>query len=221
MFAPPPPRTLRRDLLAALGNVADAFEPNELAYLALTSNPEFQIRDKLAWQLTKAGHRVAREYKRCDLAMLDGNEPAAIVELKAPHTGDVRWGRSGERAAIARKHGVDNQLEGVIREDVEKAKKLAPAAETYVLVVLTHVADPVSRELHALVKYVGQRRRVADKREGERTISGSLTRLGETSRVPLGSGTAFDLRCCVDAWLCGPAELPKPNSGNNHALLDK
>jgi hypothetical protein len=60
MFAPPLAGTLRPDILAALGNVATAFEPNELAYLGLTSNPEFQIRDKLAWQLTKAGQRVAR-----------------------------------------------------------------------------------------------------------------------------------------------------------------
>jgi hypothetical protein len=139
--------------------------------------------------------------------VLDGNEPAVVIELKAPHTGDVRWGRadgSGERAAIARKHGVDNQLEGVIREDAEKGKNAARAGEAYVLVVLTHVADPVPRELDALVKYGYQRRRVADQQEAERTICGYLMRLGETSRLPLGVGTAFGLRCSIDAWLCGP-----------------
>ena len=139
--------------------------------------------------------------------MLEGNEPAAVIELKAPHTGDVRWGRadgSGKRAANARKHCVDNQLEGVIRADAEKAKKAARAGEAYVLVVLTHVADPVPRERDALVKYGYQRRRVADQREAERTICGYLMRLGETSRLLLGVGLAFGLRCSVDAWLCGP-----------------
>jgi hypothetical protein len=73
-----------------------------------------------------------------------------------------------------------------------------------VLVVTNHVADPVPRELDALVKYGDELRRVADEREAQRTIYGYLTRLGQASRVRLGVGTAFGLRCSVDAWLCGP-----------------
>jgi len=46
-------RSYRQVLLDALGRVT--FEPNELAYLALTSKPELPIRDRLAWQLVKAG----------------------------------------------------------------------------------------------------------------------------------------------------------------------
>jgi hypothetical protein len=180
----------------ALDNIDAGFDPDELAYLALTSNPEHLVRDRLAWQLTKAGHRVAREWHRCDLAVLDENdEPVALIELKAPHTGDVVWGRK------------TTNLEGRLRADAAKARLLAPGAEVYVLVALTHVVDPVPPTLDAIVKYGKQRRRVADQQKAEITINGYLMRLGQTNRVRLGEGTALGLRCSIDAWLCGPVDI--------------
>ena len=200
--------SLRGQLVRALGDVANAFEPDELAYLALTSKPELLVRDRLAWVLMKAGHRVAREWGRCDLAVLDGDSPAAIVELKAAHTARVEWGLAGsggKRAAFAELHDARTYFEGLIRADAAKALSRAwPEGEGYVVVVLYHVADPVPQALDAVVKYGAELRRVADQREAERKIGEYLARLGEATQVRLGAGEAFDVRCTVDAWLCGP-----------------
>lgn len=187
-----------------------SFEPDELAYLALTSKPEHLVRDRLAWALTKDGHHVAREWRRCDLAVLDGDDPAAILELKAAHTARVEWGLASggsQRAAFAERHGGRTYFEGLIRADAAKALVSArPEGEAYVAVVLYHVADPVPRQLDAFVKYGVELRRVADRRQSERKVGEYLVRLGETTKVRLGAGTAFGIRCGVDVWLCGPVK---------------
>ena len=189
------------------------FEPGELAYLALTSKPELQVRDRLAWELTKAGVRVAREWRRCDLALLSGNgTPLALVEMKATHTGDMKWGLAGpdgRRAAFALAHGASTYLEGLIRADAAKAQALAPTAEVFVLAVVTHLADPVLPALDIWVKYGRQLRAVADRDESEGILGGYLKRLGPVARVPLEHGEALELVVAVEAWLCGPIRKPK------------
>ncbi len=186
------------------------FEPDELAYLALTSKPEFQVRDRLAWRLHQVldgGLLVAREWRRCDLAILEGDKPIALIEFKATHTSDVGWGAAagvGPRAAFALKHGATTYFEALIRADVRKARARDPDAAVYVIVILTHVSDPVPRALASVVKYAGQLRLVADLQLAEKKVDSYLNQLGETSRVPLGTGTAFGLRCGLDAWVCGP-----------------
>lgn len=74
-------------LLDVLNRLSDGFEPDELAYLALTSKPEFVIRDATAFQLyrqlTPKGLLVAREWRHSDIAILENDAPAAIVELKS------------------------------------------------------------------------------------------------------------------------------------------
>jgi hypothetical protein len=83
-----------RDILDdEMKKIAISFNENELAYLALTSKIEFPIRDKLAYNLYKKlwgqGIIVAREWRRSDLAFLDGGEPVFICELKAAYTFDI------------------------------------------------------------------------------------------------------------------------------------
>jgi hypothetical protein len=202
--------SLRVELSSALAEVGAAFEPGELAFLALTSKPEALVRDRLGWALTKSGRRVAREWppSRCDLAVLgDGGEPLALVELKATHTGSMEWGRAGNggvRASFAEKHGARTYLEGLIRADAAKARALAGSGEAYVLVVVTHVGDPVPPSLDAFVKYGRELRAVADRQQAEQTLAGYLAPLGEAAPVDLGGGEAFGIRATVNAWLCGP-----------------
>ena len=70
---------------------AKSFAAGELAYLALTSKVELPIRDRLAWCLhTSLPNRVvAREWKRCDLAVLDddGVKPLSRNEDLWFHSG--------------------------------------------------------------------------------------------------------------------------------------
>jgi hypothetical protein len=140
------------------------FESDELAYLALTSKPELQVRDRLAWRLhQELSPRllVVGEWRRCDLAILDGEAPIACLEFKAAHTGDVDWGTAegvGARASFALQHGGTTYFEALLRADVRKARALAPKADVYVIVVLMHVFDPVPRDLASVMKYAGQLR---------------------------------------------------------------
>jgi len=153
------------------------------------------------------GLLVAREWRRCDLAILEGEKPIALIEFKATHTGDVAWGAAagvGARAVFALEHGATTYFEALIRADVQKARALDPDAVVYMIVLVTHVVDPVPRALAGVVKYAGQLWRVADLQLAEQKIVGYLNHLGKTSCVPLGAGIAFNLRCSVDAWLCGP-----------------
>ena len=71
--------SMRGELEKALSNVGRNFEEDQLAFLTLTSKPELQIRDALAWRLHRAFPDliVSREWRRTDLAVLDraGNPP--------------------------------------------------------------------------------------------------------------------------------------------------
>ena len=85
---------IERILVETLNGLGECFlnekGKGELAYLALTSKPEFAIRDRLAFELHKQlfpEYIVAREWKRIDMAILrneDQPEPVAevVVQLK-------------------------------------------------------------------------------------------------------------------------------------------
>ena len=165
------------------------FEPGELAYLALTVKPEFQVRDRLAWRLYREGVGAAREWKRADLAVIKDGSPAAIIELKALQS----W-----NAALRRYNPPFDQ---VVAADLAKARALAPDADLFELVVCVHVASPVPRELDGVVKYSSALRRVADKAQGDENLRQLLESFGRVEHVPLDEGEAFGLRVEVDAWL--------------------
>ena len=59
--------SMRGELEKALSNVGRDFEEDQLAFLTLTSKPELQIRDALAWRLHRAlpDLIVSREWRRC------------------------------------------------------------------------------------------------------------------------------------------------------------
>jgi len=192
---------MRRRLYGALKTIK--FQPDELAYLALTSKPEHHVRDRLAWELHKAGDVAAREWKRTDLAVFDKeHKPIALIEAKAMY--------SFEADTTGPYHGVHMpKYEVSIKRDLDKAATLArqedaPGAEVFALLVVTHVSDPVPRELRGLIKYGTYLRRPADLKAAEQRIRKFLEPLGAVRRKRLVEGEAFELRAMVDAWLCGP-----------------
>lgn len=65
----------------------------ELSHLALTSQAEHVVRDRLAWALSKHRFPVARDWRdRGDLAVLDDDRGAySALELKATCTHDTTW----------------------------------------------------------------------------------------------------------------------------------
>jgi len=123
------------ELTQAVDRVAQAIDPNELAFLAMTSKLEFPFRDRLAYALALAmpnDERIAREWNRCDLAWLSGSAPRLLVELKACYSFDLV-----------------SQPEiyfGHLRRDLLKARILAgPGPACFAVLMATTLAVPSLR----------------------------------------------------------------------------
>ena len=78
-------------IIESLQNIAQCFANNELAYLALTVKIELPFRDRWACSLYQGQRRfiIAREWRRIDLAILENQEPKALIQLKAMYTFDA------------------------------------------------------------------------------------------------------------------------------------
>jgi len=76
---------LRNLLIKQFDEMFASIDGDEIAYLALTSKPEFAIRDRFAWHLQKSSNSniCAREYKRTDLAIISNAGPKLYLEFKA------------------------------------------------------------------------------------------------------------------------------------------
>ena len=74
-------------LEACIENAVKGFDKNELAFLALQGKIELQLRDKIAWLLQQKigeNYYIKKEYKRCDLAILNKDfTPLCLIEFKA------------------------------------------------------------------------------------------------------------------------------------------
>ncbi len=97
----------------------------------------------------------------------------------------------------------------MIQQDIEKARRLAPEAEVFALVVLTHVFDAIPASQKGLVTYHGWLAKVADQQEARTRLNAFLSRLGSTDSQRLGNGEAFGVKAAVEAWLCGPTDQKK------------
>ena len=114
------------EIKKGLGNVSGAFQKDELAFLALTSKPELQFRDRLAFQLYEQLRdriTVAREWKRVDLAFLNGNEPQALIQLKA--------------RSLFKFISESPSIEKIARKDIKKCG--GHSCKAYSLIIATHI----------------------------------------------------------------------------------
>ncbi len=186
--------TYRKILLDALQEIR--FARNELAYLALTSKLELQIRDRLAYQLFRRDLICAREWRRADLVILQNGTPRAVLEGKAAYTFDMLWPALGGYAAA-------------LRRDIRKAGRLAPDAEVFALISLTYVSGPVRNESPGLVKYARHLAARADYKTAGANLRAFLEGLGPTASRGFAGGRAFGVGVTVESWLCGPITRPK------------
>ena len=190
-------------LVQALRGASESFAEDELAYLALTSKLENPLRDRMAWALqsTLAGRLVAREWHRCDLAVLEADgTPAALVEAKAMYSFD---GVSSEKMGAYR---------GWMVSDIAKADRLASgsAAEVYALLFVTHVEGRLNPDVpDGVVKYRRAIERATDPRllaSARTAIGRCVAELGIARHGKLGTGTALGVGVAVEYWLIGPVE---------------
>jgi len=204
---------LRTVLLEHLQDMPGRFEPDELAYLALTQKVELHFRDRLAWGLHKTlyprGLVVSREWRRTDLAILGGGLPLALVEAKALYTFDVHV--EVKRAEYLAR----------VTADLAKAAALAPAADRYGLVLVTNVHGQIPAHLRERVVKYAHGINLAAKQlgSGDQVRAGAiqlwdaeLAGLGlPVDHVAVRAGCVWGLEVTVDAWLVGPQRGPAPS----------
>lgn len=186
-------------LLNILNALATNFEPDELAYLALTSKPEFVIRDAIAFQLYRQlnpkGLLIAREWRHSDIAILENDAPAAIVELKSMYTFDAT--KAGyQRAVVA---------------DIQKARGVAnEQTQVFALLLVTHPSRVVDMKFSNVVKYIDALNKAYTistsdvLRENAASILPNWCSEGVATTGSINSGSAFGVQVYVDFFLYGP-----------------
>jgi hypothetical protein len=187
-------------IVSALSRAAESFAPDELAYLALTSKVEHAVRDRLAWALqTELGDAVvAREWKRCDLAILDDLAvPLALIEAKAMYSFDA--GSAARSRYLA-----------WIGNDIRKARVLdqSSRADVFALLLSIHVEGVLDAPA-GVVKYRRdiERRSAPGLRERSRDVMlDTLAHLGPVCCGALACGSSFSAAVSVDYYLVGPTD---------------
>lgn len=193
-------------LQTSLESVQTEFKPDELAYLALSSKIELPIRDRLAHVLhCKLGtnYVVAREWNRCDLAILDAKTSLAIalVELKAIHTADF-FNKNKFDGYIKR---IERDRERAMGKAVEKATK---STEVYNILLATHPLSCIDIDSMEFSKYRRRINKTINGNCGHEAISMRATieinNLYQSKIVTSGcyeGGKAWGVGCNVLYWL--------------------
>jgi hypothetical protein len=196
-------------LHSELAHIDEHFAPDELAFLALTSKVELPIRDRLAYGLFRRlpAYRVAREWKRVDLAVLSGDAvpvPLMLLEAKALYTFDL----VGNDAWVAR-------YPAKVEQDVEKLRTMQSVTsdtEFFALVLATHPTGAIGSGLRQVAKYSsgiakainarGDAAAVAD--EARRYVQSRLKDFGPIHAGAIEGGEAYGVRVEIHYSLLGP-----------------
>ncbi len=195
-----------------LERIDQLFEPDELAYLALTSKVELPIRDRLAFALHRRldNRLVAREWKRVDLAILadDGDTPELLLEAKALYTFDL----IGEDVWVDR-------YPKKVRDDVAALRArsdLVERTQLFALVLATHPLSEAGHELRQLAKYsrgVGKALAAlgdaeAVLREADTAVCAALPDASEVLyKGEIRGGSAYGIEVTVPYWLIAASPL--------------
>lgn len=167
-------------LKAHLSASLEAFAPNELAYLSLTSKNELAVRDRLAYRIfaTNPNLVTSREYDKVDLAVFDDTDPlnmTHMIELKSWYTFDL-YNQMGK---VVQATNDDFAKEKNVKMRAEKHRDAKP----YAIIIATHPKHAIDRKYAGVVKYPGPLNKMANSGalreipDAAIAISGKLTRL--------------------------------------------
>ncbi|RUO22604.1 hypothetical protein CWE08_05370 [Aliidiomarina iranensis] len=189
-------------IIGSLESLEQEFQSDELAYLALTTKIELPFRDRWAFSLyrtLKETYAVSREWKRTDMAILNGQSPEVLIELKAMYSFD----------AVLDKFKI-SRFADAMTSDAKKARLLAEAeTEIYTVLLSTHPEGPFPPEMAHIVKYVsGINKAVNRCGSGQKVQHAAHEAINKTLRdrnvVATGSldgGRAFLNGVVIDYWL--------------------
>ncbi|RYH70088.1 MAG: hypothetical protein EON54_01815 [Alcaligenaceae bacterium] len=206
--------SLAQNLIASLQEVESSFQPDELAYLALTQKVEHAVRDKLAFKLHQSLSAVSpelmvcREWLRADLAVVQHDRPLLILEAKAVYTFDIC------------KSGAQHPFPELVAADLEKAARWASSAppesplETFALVIATHPHTAPSPQYRQAVKYFGGVVKYAVESNTYeaacKTMDQKMNHIERIHSCQVKAGRAFGVDVSVFLWLYKPKSAASP-----------
>ena len=206
-------KPVENQLTKALSCIGQEFRENELAYLALTQKPEHVLRDRVAFALHRALSknsqelRVCREWKRIDLAVLDGGAPLVLVETKAFYSFD-----------LLNKDFVKTYLGpmGLVAKDIKKACDTAAkhagrdclsSASFYSLIFCINPLVLSDNKFCHCIKYFNKMRNYHNGKQklkyshATRLVCGELKKLQLAYGGKIKAGKAFDVEVELFQWL--------------------
>ena len=152
---------------------------------------------------------VAREWHRTDLAVLSGDVPTLLLEVKAMYSFD----------AVDSAVGLRTFHRQVLRDRDKSLRPEAVGAEIYALLLVTHPRARCGERLDGVVKYRAAIERAA-KRGIERVREDAAEAVSKafeefrliTTKGSLEAGTAFGVPVCIDYHLFGPLAVRVPEA---------
>ncbi len=199
-------------LRAAIEDAGRAFEPNELAFLALTSKIERPIVDRVAYRLfstLRPSQKVGREWPldsiRVDLAILEQESPKVLLEAKAMGTSDCT--RPGNRGT---------EYPGLLQRDLDRFKGKEVDSDIFSLLLAVHPKREIPRDLKKIVKYASGMNTALRTPGGEAGVRARCQENLKNSLIPgvpchsdfIPGGCAFGIEVDVLWWLFGPFSAP-------------
>jgi hypothetical protein len=185
------------------------FDPNSLAYLAVTGKIELPVRDALGALLTKEFPQMtaAREYQRRDLVLLENGIPQLVVEGKL-------W--ISFEASVPTKLHHPNPKDGLVaaaQSDIEKMRNFRQDSECAIFISTVLFAADIrrldKRHLPA-VKYPNWHRRGlagSDNLEvthgmGVQAFRDAVSSFGLCAESRLFEGQVFGMPVLADVVVC-------------------
>ena len=196
------------EIIESLKNLNNGFQEDDLSLLAITSKVELPFRDALLLslnrKLSKKGIISTKEWKRTDLALIEDNEPLALIELKAMYSFDSFINTRGNFK--------DEKFFSEMRSDKIKARKLAnDKTEVYTLLTVTHPHQIIedSNPGSTAVKYrksINRRLRLNTREEilelADARIVNELEKFGDIVHSGvMDAGTTFDTDVSIMVYL--------------------
>ena len=185
------------------------FDPNSLAYLAVTGKIELPVRDALGALLTKDFPQMtaAREYQRRDLVLLKNGIPQLVVEGKL-------W--ISFEASVPTKLHHPNPKDGLVaaaQSDIEKMRNFRRDSECAIFISTVLFAADIrrldKRHLPA-VKYPNWHRRGLAGSDnlnvshgiGVRAFRDAVSSFGSCAESRLFDGQVFGMPVLADVVVC-------------------
>lgn len=194
--------------LTSIRDVSSGFQPNELAYLSLTSKPEGQLRDAIAFQmynqcwLKDNSIAVDREWKRTDLAVMHNNLPVILAEFKCAYTFDFTDNRPQ----------IEHYGDAVIQDLAKSIPYAKDSTSVFGVLFAVHPLRQPRINYYFDIKYSGGINRSFSIHNAEFIFNSSNESMKnffskwniETKLEVINCGEAFGVPVQILAWILGP-----------------